>query len=157
VTENDRAIWKRFGALIRRLRVEKGLGLREMSKLAIAEVGERGLSPAYLSAIERGLTAPPRLAVLGALAAILDIPTNKLKLAAEGWIVLDIEETLRPFPEYASLLEQVKQGGGTIETIGRAMVDVVKRFRARGKTCQLQITVRRGGKVQFLLSYRPDL
>src|SRR6266478_916842 len=101
-------IWKRFGALIRDLREKEGLTLRELSRRATAEMGDRGLSPTYLSEIERGLKAPPRPSVLAVLARILQVPIEKVKLAAEGWIVLDVAETLEPFDEYRELMKKAK-------------------------------------------------
>ncbi len=151
---SDVAIWKRFGSLVQRLRKAKGLGLREMSKVATARMGGRGLSAAYLSAIERGLTAPPRPPVLAVLAEVLDVPIEKLKLSAEGYVVLDIAETLQPFPEYAELVREVREGRGTTETIIPAMADATRRFPAKMTEGRLQIIVK-GGAIQYLFFYRP--
>ncbi len=55
---------KSFGETIRALRVAQDLGLRE----AASKVG---ISPAYLSRIERGKESPPRPEVIKELARIL--------------------------------------------------------------------------------------
>ena len=53
-----------FGETIRDLRVAQSLGLREAAGLV-------GISPAYLSRIERGKESPPRPEVIKALAKVL--------------------------------------------------------------------------------------
>ncbi|WP_353632699.1 helix-turn-helix transcriptional regulator [Escherichia coli] len=55
---------KNFGETIRDLRVAQGLGLRETAIKV-------GISPAYLSRIERGKERPPRPEVIKELAKIL--------------------------------------------------------------------------------------
>lgn len=152
--QGDKGTWKRFGTLVRRLRKEKRLGLREMSKMATAQMGGRGLSAPYLSAIERGLTAPPRLPILQLLANIFDVPANKLRLAAEGYVVLDIAETLEAFPKYAALVRDLRQGGkGDSDAIRRAMFDALKQYPT-GADHKMIISISNGG-TQYLFYYRP--
>lgn len=55
---------KTFGDTLRELRVAQQLGLREMA-------GKVGISPAYLSRIERGKEPPPSPEVIKALARVL--------------------------------------------------------------------------------------
>lgn len=55
---------KNFGETIRELRVAQDLGLRETAIKV-------GISPAYLSRIERGKESPPRPEVIKALAKLL--------------------------------------------------------------------------------------
>jgi transcriptional regulator with XRE-family HTH domain len=153
MARSEEAIWKRFGSLVQRLRKEKGLGLRKVSRLATAQMGGRGLSASYLSAIERGLTAPPRPQVRSVLAKILDVPAEKLKLSAEGYVVLDIAETLEPFPEYENLVREVREGRGS-ETILQAMIDAMRRYPAKMTERRMHIIVRADG-IQYLFLYRP--
>ncbi len=54
----------KFGETIRNLRVAQDLGLRETAS-------KIGISPAYLSRIERGKEHPPRPEVIKALAKVL--------------------------------------------------------------------------------------
>lgn len=53
-----------FGETIRDLRVAQNLGLREAA-------GKVGISPAYLSRIERGKESPPRPEIIKSLAKVL--------------------------------------------------------------------------------------
>lgn len=53
-----------FGTTLRNLRAAQGLGLRETA-------GRVGISPAYLSRIERGKERPPRPEIIKELARIL--------------------------------------------------------------------------------------
>lgn len=54
----------KFGYKLRELRVAQDLGLRETA-------GKIGISPAYLSRIERGKESPPRPEVIKSLAKLL--------------------------------------------------------------------------------------
>ena len=54
----------KFGDKLRELRVAQDLGLRETA-------GKIGISPAYLSRIERGKESPPRPEVIKSLAKLL--------------------------------------------------------------------------------------
>src|SRR5437016_9255051 len=130
LSQNERATWKRFGALVNRLRKVTGLGLRELSKRATKATGGRGLSAPYLSEIERGRTAPPRQRVLRVLADILQVPLEKLELTARGWVVLDPVEVLEPYREYATLLEDMKVGKFDPPDILEAMLKVAARRKA---------------------------
>jgi len=133
MNQPSKMTWKRFGALIRRLRQEKGIGLRELSKRARARMGGRGLSSPYLSRIESGNTAPPRPPVLRVLADILEVPVRKLQLSAEGWVVLDIAEMLEPFPEYKDVLRQAKEERATLDDVFGPLSDAFKRHPTKGE------------------------
>jgi transcriptional regulator with XRE-family HTH domain len=156
MSPEERAVWTRFGALIKRLREEEKLTLRGLSRRATAEIGDRGLSPTYLSEIERGLKAPPRPSVLKVLAQILHVPVEKLKLAAEGWIVLDAAETLAPFAEYRKLLSTYK---GTFDwkpsAVVPAMLDAMERHPAKSEKRGLQVFMMPRGKSLVLFTYWP--
>src|SRR5712692_5815741 len=154
MARSAQAAWKRFGSLVQRLRKEKGLGLRKMANLATLVIGGRGLSAPYLSAIDRGLTAPPRPQVLAVLAGLLEVPVEKLRLAAEGYVVLDIAETLKPFPEYTELVRDVQQRRASTEAIFQAMKDAIGRFPAKMTEKHVQMSVK-DGTTRFLFFYRP--
>ncbi len=61
----------RFGKELRRLRLEKGVGLRE---LAVA----CNLSPTYISRVETGTADPPNAGRLRKIAKVLDVHEAKL-------------------------------------------------------------------------------
>ena len=154
----EKVTWKRFGAFVQRLRKKKGLGLREMAKLATADIGGRGLSPAYLSAIERGIMPPPRRPVLNVMARILNVHDEKLRVVADGFILLDIEETFKPFPEYAPLVRRVQTGDPVPEGIFDAMHSALQNLNhpAIHKARYLAfLPPTPSGKAELLLFYRP--
>lgn len=65
---------ERFGALLRRLRTERGLTLRGVSDRA-------GLSVTHLSDIENERRSPPARATVFHLAKVLDVPVRGLLIA----------------------------------------------------------------------------
>jgi transcriptional regulator with XRE-family HTH domain len=88
---------EKFGAFVRRERERKGIGLREMAKLI-------GVSPTYLSKIERDEYAPPAEDKVQAIAEILDWDPDEL-LARAGRVASDITDTIKRRPvELAGLL-----------------------------------------------------
>lgn len=76
------------GATLRLLRVDAGLGLRELARRI-------GVSSAYLSRVEHGLDAPPTTDRLGAIARELGIPPT---------LLVDVAHRVSPF--VASYLEE---------------------------------------------------
>ena len=60
-----------FGALVRRERMAKKIGLREMAR-------KIGVSPTYLSMIERGENAPPTEAKVREIAKLIGLNEDKL-------------------------------------------------------------------------------
>lgn len=65
----------RFADLLRELRVKRRVGLRALSQAV-------GLSPVYLSDLERGHRRPPAPAVIGRIAAGLGVDPRPLLRAA---------------------------------------------------------------------------
>ena len=87
----------KFGAFIRRQREAKEIGLREMAK-------KIGVSPTYLSKVERDEFSPPAEDKVRKIAVILDLDTDEL-LARAGRVASDLTEIIRRQPrETASFL-----------------------------------------------------
>jgi len=88
---------ERFGAFVRREREGKEIGLREMAKLI-------GVSPTYLSKVERDEFAPPAEDKVRAIAAIIGCDVDDL-LARAGRVSTDITDIIKQRPvELAALL-----------------------------------------------------
>src|SRR5215204_3603397 len=85
-----------FGALVRREREAKEIGLREMAKMI-------GVSPTYLSKVERDEFAPPAEDKVKAIAKILDQDADEL-LALAGRVASDVTDIIKKNPEMASFL-----------------------------------------------------
>jgi HTH-type transcriptional regulator, competence development regulator len=98
-----------FGAVVRREREAKKIGLREMAKMI-------GISPTYLSKIERDEFLPPAEDKVKAIAKIIGSDTDEL-LALAGKVSSDLTEIIRRQPrEMASILRSVRQPLATNET-----------------------------------------
>jgi transcriptional regulator with XRE-family HTH domain len=92
---------EKFGAFVRREREAKGIGLREMAKMI-------GVSPTYLSKIERDEFPPPAEDRVKAIAAIIGCDADEL-LAHAGRVSSDLSEIIKDRPvELAALLRTTK-------------------------------------------------
>jgi HTH-type transcriptional regulator, competence development regulator len=92
---------EKFGALIRREREGKEIGLREMAK-------KIGVSPTYLSKIERDEFAPPTEEKVRRIAEIIDRDPDEL-LALAGRVASDLTDIIRRQPrEMADFLRAAK-------------------------------------------------
>jgi transcriptional regulator with XRE-family HTH domain len=90
-----------FGALVRRERIEKDIGLREMAKMI-------GVSPTYLSKVERDEFAPPAEDKVKAISKIIGRDPDEL-LAVAGRVSSDLSEIIKRHPvELAALLRTTK-------------------------------------------------
>jgi transcriptional regulator with XRE-family HTH domain len=88
---------EKFGAFIRREREAREIGLREMAKLI-------GVSPTYLSKIERDEFPPPVEDKVKAIAKIIECDADDL-LARAGRVSSDISDIIKRHPvELAALL-----------------------------------------------------
>jgi transcriptional regulator with XRE-family HTH domain len=86
-----------FGALVRREREAKEIGLREMAKMI-------GVSPTYLSKVERDEFSPPAEDKVKAIAKIIERDPDEL-LALAGRVSSDISDIIMRHPvELADLL-----------------------------------------------------
>ncbi len=101
---------KKFGALVRREREAKEIGLREMAKMI-------GFSPTYLSRVERGEVPPPAEDRVKRIAEILDRDPDAL-LALAGRVASDLTDIIRRRPrEMADFLRAAR--GLTAEDMAR--------------------------------------
>lgn len=92
---------EKFGALVRRRREAKEIGLREMAKMI-------GVSPTYLSKVERDEFPPPAEDKVKAIAEIIDCDADDL-LARAGRVSSDISDIIKLQPvELAALLRTAK-------------------------------------------------
>jgi transcriptional regulator with XRE-family HTH domain len=90
-----------FGALVRREREAKEIGLREMAKLI-------GISPTYLSKVERNELPPPAEERVRRIAEIIGQDADEL-LALAGRVASDLSEIIKQLPrETAALLRTTK-------------------------------------------------
>jgi transcriptional regulator with XRE-family HTH domain len=100
----------KFGSFIRREREAKEIGLREMAKMI-------GVSPTYLSKIERDEFPPPAEDKVKAIAKVIDCDADDL-LARANRVSTDISEIIKRHPvEMAALLRTTK--GLTADDINR--------------------------------------
>lgn len=92
---------EKFGAFVRARREEKEIGLREMAKMI-------GVSPTYLSKVERDEFQPPVEEKVRAIAAIIDCDPDEL-LALAGRVSSDLSEIIKKRPvELAALLRTTR-------------------------------------------------
>ena len=92
----------RFGSLVRKLRTERGLGLRELAEIV-------GMSPAYLSMVERNELAPPAEDKVVAIAESLDQDVDEM-LAIAGRIASDLPEIITRNPKVMAALVRSTRG-----------------------------------------------
>ena len=101
---------KSFGALVRREREAKEIGLREMAK-------KIGVSPTYLSKVERDEFPPPVEDKVRKIAEIIDRDADEL-LALAGRVASDLSDIIRQRPrEMADFLRAAK--GLTADDLAR--------------------------------------
>ncbi|TCT04914.1 helix-turn-helix protein [Tepidamorphus gemmatus] len=101
---------EKFGAFIRRQREAKEIGLREMAK-------KIGVSPTYLSKVERDEFPPPAEDKVRKIAAIIDHDADEL-LALAGRVASDLTDIIRERPrEMADFLRAAR--GLTAEDMAR--------------------------------------
>jgi ribosome-binding protein aMBF1 (putative translation factor) len=92
---------ERFGAFVRREREAKEIGLREMAKMI-------GVSPTYVSKVERDEFPPPVEDKVKAIAKIIKCDTDEL-LARAGRMSSDLSDIIKRHPrELAALLRTTK-------------------------------------------------
>ena len=92
---------EKFGEFVRRGREAKEIGLREMAKVI-------GVSPTYLSKIERDEFPPPAEDKVRKIAGIIGCDADEL-LARAGRVSSDLSEIIKRRPvELAALLRTTK-------------------------------------------------
>jgi transcriptional regulator with XRE-family HTH domain len=108
---------EKFGAFIRREREAREIGLREMAKMI-------GVSPTYLSKVERDEFPPPAEDKVRKIAEIIECDTDDL-LARAGRVSSDISDIIKRRPvELTALLRTTR--GMTAEEIARLARDAQK-------------------------------
>ena len=105
---------KNFGETIRDLRVAQDLGLRETA----AKVG---ISPAYLSRIERGKERPPRPEVIKELAKVLAADPDVLFRLSSSTDP-EVAGYLHDQPEVMNLLRYIKEASFTEDEISNLIL-----------------------------------
>lgn len=100
---------KAFGETIRDLRTAQDLGLRETAGLV-------GISPAYLSRIERGKEHPPSPEIIKALAKTLAADPDVLFRLSSSTDP-EIVDYLHENPEAMNLIRYIKEAGLTPQSI----------------------------------------
>ncbi len=96
---------KNFGEIIRNLRTAQDLGLRETASKV-------GISPAYLSRIERGKESPPRPEVIKNLAKLLAADPDVLFRLSSSTDP-EVVGFLHNQPEVMNLLRYIKEASFT--------------------------------------------
>ena len=97
----NKRVEENFGALVRRLREERELGLRQFAKMI-------GVSATYLSKVEREELPPPAEDKVLKVAQLLDHDPDEL-LALAGKVASDLKAIIREHPrEMASFLRTAR-------------------------------------------------
>ena len=108
---------EKFGALVRQKRQAKEIGLRQMAKMI-------GVSPTYLSKIERDEFPPPAEDKVNAIAKIIGCDADVL-LALAGRVASDLSDIIKKQPrELASFLRSAS--GLTAEQVAKLVAESKK-------------------------------
>jgi transcriptional regulator with XRE-family HTH domain len=111
----------KFGETIRELRLAQDLGLRDTA-------GKAGISPAYLSRIERGKERPPRPEVIKALAKVLAADPDVLFRLSSSTDP-ELTELLQDRPATLRLLRAIKEADLTDDQI-ESLIDATEKLRS---------------------------
>ena len=79
-----------FGTVVRNVRQKRKIGLREMAKMI-------GVSPTYLSKVERGECGPPAEDKVRKMAVIINQDPDYI-LSLAGRVSADLQEIIRRYP-----------------------------------------------------------
>ncbi len=122
-----------FGATLRLMRLESGLGLRELA-------GRLGVSSAYLSRVENGLDAAPTPARLAAMAKELRVPPTLLMGLASrvSPLVMDYVEQR---PEAGALFLEIAHRELTAAQLARVHAFIDAEFSAKPGSHAPQISL----------------
>jgi transcriptional regulator with XRE-family HTH domain len=93
---------EKFGALVRREREAKEIGLREMAKMI-------GVSPTYLSKVERDEFKAPAEDKVRAIAEIIGCDADDL-LARAGRVASDLSDIIKQHPRELAVLLRTTKG-----------------------------------------------
>ena len=95
----------KFGPLIRKLRIKKGFGQRELAS-------DIGIAPSYLNDIEKEKRSAPKQIIIKKISKILKVDINILNDLAgftKGNIAPDISEYIKNNPAVVTLIRSFKQ------------------------------------------------
>jgi transcriptional regulator with XRE-family HTH domain len=113
---------EKFGEFVRRERERKGIGLREMARMV-------GISPTYLSMVERDVFAPPAEDKIRAIAQVIGCDVDEL-LGLADRVASDLSEIIKRHPaQFGFLLRTAK--AMTREDIARLAGELAKRRRTK--------------------------
>ena len=90
-----------FGKILRRFRMQSGIGLRELARLI-------DKSPGYLSDVEQDNVPPPSEAVIVNIATALNVDKNQLLLAAHK-MDPELSSYIAEEPQAADFLRMAKE------------------------------------------------
>src|SRR3981081_2070499 len=93
---------EKFGEFVRREREAKEIGLREMAKMI-------GVSPTYLSKVERDEFAPPAEDKVKAIAKIIGCDTDELMARADR-VSSDLSDIIKRHPQELGPLLRTTKG-----------------------------------------------
>ena len=96
------SVRENFGAFIRHEREARDIGLRQMAKLI-------GVSPAYMSKVERAESTPPTEDKVRSIAQILECDPDEL-LAMAGRVPSDLADIIKRHPVEMSALLRTANG-----------------------------------------------
>lgn len=113
---------KNFGETVRDLRVAQDFGLRETAIKV-------GISPAYLSRIERGKERPPRPEVIKELAKVLAADPDVLFRLSSSTDP-EVVDFLHDQPEIMNLLRYLKEADFT-EKEAEKLLSAAKKIKAK--------------------------
>ncbi|MDQ1333954.1 MAG: HTH-type transcriptional regulator, competence development regulator [Thermodesulfobacteriota bacterium] len=118
---------KGFGDILRDLRLDLGVGLRELARLI-------NTSPGYLSDVENGRAAPPSEDVIVRLARALKVDKQRLLMAARK-VDPELSEYVAQQPEVADFLRTAKDRGYEEDDWVRLsqLADIAKLGKGDGK------------------------
>jgi len=102
---------KGFGDILRDLRLEEGLGLRELARRI-------NTSPGYLSDVENGRTAPPSEKVIVDMARALNLDKQRL-LSAARKVDPELLQYIAQQLQVADFLRTARDRGYSDETVLR--------------------------------------
>jgi len=114
---------KNFGDTIRELRVAQELGLREAA-------GKVGISPAYLSRIERGKERPPRPEVVKSIAKVLAADPDVLFRLSSSTDP-EVVTYLHSQPEAMQLIRFVMEEGFSVHQL-RNLIKTAEQIKLPG-------------------------
>jgi transcriptional regulator with XRE-family HTH domain len=127
----------RFGVHLRKLRVQRGIGLRKLAMTI-------GISPTYLSMVEQGKMSPPAEKQVIALAKVLGQDKDVL-LGMAGRVASDLPAIIQKNPsKYAALLRALRKFRGAdfdllFDSLGGQIAVEFKRSRGSPEEAGRQI------------------